>query len=106
MLRILRELKRQATFPDFMRGEGILEAAIPEYLLYDILDAAGIPADQRCDFIDRQKELVIREVQSSEKPITVFDDCLIIASRIQDESREPQSNSGNIPDGSGKYKVL
>ena len=87
MMKILRELKRQVVFSDFLRGRGILEAAIPGYLLFDLLDAAGIPADCRGDFINKQKELFSREVQSSEKPIAVFEDCLIIAGRIQDESK-------------------
>jgi hypothetical protein len=87
MMKILCELKRQAVFSDFLRGGGILEAAIPGYLLYDLLEAAGIPADHRRDFVAKQKELFIREVQCSEKPIAVFEDCLIIAGRIQDESK-------------------
>ena len=87
MMKILRELKKQAAFSDFLKGGGILEAAIPGDLLFDLLDAAGIPADHHGDFIDRQKELVIREARSSEKSIAVFEDCLRIVGRIQSESR-------------------
>jgi len=87
MMKILHELKRQAVFKDFLRGGGILEAAIPGFLLFDLLDAAGIAVAHRQSFIDRQKELVIREVQSSEKSIAVFEDCLIIAGRSQDEGK-------------------
>jgi flavin-dependent dehydrogenase len=87
MMRILRELKKQAVFSDFLKGGGILEAAIPGDLLFDLLATAGIPADHRSDFIDRQKELVVREMRTSGKAIAVFEDCMRIMGRIQNENK-------------------
>jgi hypothetical protein len=87
MMKILRELKKQSVFSDFLKGGGILETAIPGDLLFDILDYAGVPADRRSDFINRQKELIDREVRASEKSIAVFGDCLRISERIPLESK-------------------
>jgi hypothetical protein len=87
MAKILRELKRQTVFREFLRGSGILEAAIPGNMLFDLLDAAGVPAGARSNYIDRQKELFVRELQKSEKPVAVFADSIETARRIQEEGR-------------------
>ena len=87
MMKILNELKRQKVFHEFLRGTGILEAAIPVNLLFDLLDAAGITVESRSIYIDRQRELFVRELKTSEKPVAVFSDSIETVRRIKEEGR-------------------
>ena len=80
---ILAELKKQPVFSSFLRGNGILEAAIPSYLLFDLLDAAGLASGSREDFIRVQRDLCLRELQSSGNHVAVFEDCIVTFKTIQ-----------------------
>lgn len=77
MRKMLAELKKQPSFRRFLQGGGILEAAIPGFMLTEFFDAAGLPADRREDYIVRQRELCLQELQSSDKSAAVFEDGII-----------------------------
>ena len=83
MMRILAELKKQPVFSGFLRGNGILEAAIPGYLLFDLLDVAGLASGRREDFIRVQRDLCLCELQSSGKHGAVFEDCIVTFKTVQ-----------------------
>ena len=83
MRTILAELKKQSVFSSFLRGNGILEAAIPAYLLFDLLDAAGLSSGSREDFVRVQRALCLRELQSSGKHVAVFEDCIVTFKTVQ-----------------------
>ena len=85
MMKILGELKRQNVFREFMRGSGVLESAIPGNMLVDLLDAAGVPAEARINYIDRQKELFVLQLRKTEKTIAVFADSIETLRKIQEE---------------------
>ena len=87
MRKILAELKKQPVFTSFLRGNGILEAAIPGYLLFDLLDSAGLTAEGREDFIRAQRDRCLRELQSSGKHVAVFEDCIVTLKTLQASAR-------------------
>lgn len=93
MRKILGELKKQSSFSNFLRGDGILETAIPGYLLFDLLDAAGPVAGSRDDYIRRQRELCLHELQYSGNPVAVFEDCIGTFKTLQARPAE-QAKSG------------
>ena len=77
MRKILGELKKQPSFSRFLRGDGILETAIPGYLLFDLLDAAGLASASREDFVRRQRAFCLRELQYSGERVAIFEDCVL-----------------------------
>ncbi|HEX8949528.1 MAG TPA: SEC-C metal-binding domain-containing protein [Dissulfurispiraceae bacterium] len=86
MAKMLKELKKQVVFSNFMRGGGILEAAVPADLIPEFLDMAGIPSGRRSDFIGRQTELCGQEVNYVERRIEVYRDCVKAYERAAAES--------------------
>jgi len=86
MMKMLKDLKKQSVFSSFLRGKGILEAAVPADMLIDLFDAAGIPEEDRGDFVAAQLELCRRELQSAEKRIEVYRDCVVAYER---QTRRP-----------------
>ncbi len=86
MVKMLKELKKQVVFSNFMRGGGILEAAVPADLIPEFLEMAGIPPDRRRDFIGRQTGLCRQEVNCDERRIEVYRDCVKAYERAAAES--------------------
>lgn len=87
MRRILSELKKQPVFSSFLQGNGILEAAIPGYLLLDLLDAAGLVGESREEFMNMQRALCLRELQSSDKHVAIFQDYIVTIKTLQTSDR-------------------
>jgi len=77
MMKMLKDLKKQAAFSNFLKGSGILEVAVPGDMLLDLFQTAGIPEEDRGGFISRQKELCSLELQASETRIEVFRDWIV-----------------------------
>jgi len=82
MKKLLAELRRQSIFSRFLAGNGILEVAIPGHMLFDLLDAAGLEAGRRDDFISRQRELCLQELRSSGSHAAVFEDSVVEAKKL------------------------
>lgn len=74
---ILAELRAQPVFSSYLRGDGILETAIPGRLFSELADAAGLGAGSRADFLRKQRALFLIELQSSGKTSAVFEDSII-----------------------------
>ena len=63
---VLNELKKQASFGDFLAGDGILEVAIPAHLLRDVLSAAGFRNGEFYCFV-REQHRVCMDALSGER---------------------------------------
>ncbi len=73
---ILDGLKRQPSFQRFLRGPGMLEAAIPASMLPELLSAAGMKREHYDDFIAAQGKLYRRELELAPEA-AVFSDGLL-----------------------------
>jgi Fe-S-cluster containining protein len=76
MGRLLDSLRQQRPYQDFLRGEGILEAAMPVSMLFDVLDAAGLSSEEYLIFIREQRRLCHGEVASGHPIPMVLKDSL------------------------------
>ena len=54
---ILNELRKQASFGEFLAGNGILEVAISAHFLHDVLSAAGFRSDEFHCFVREQSRV-------------------------------------------------
>ncbi len=73
---ILEGLKEQNVYRDFLKGEGILETFIPMSLLFDVLEAGGLPVEDYYSFLKEQIRLCSDELSQEKAPGRVFEDYL------------------------------
>jgi hypothetical protein len=76
MGRLLDSLRHQRSYQDFLCSQGILEAAIPELMLFDVLDTAGVAPEEYLPFVREQRRLCHREISSGHPSPRVLQDSL------------------------------
>jgi Fe-S-cluster containining protein len=76
MGRLLDSLRQQKSYQVFLRSEGILEAAMPVPMLFDVLAAAGLAPQEHVLFVREQRRLCQREVALGHPSPRVLQDSL------------------------------
>ena len=79
---VLKGLKSQPGFNNFIKGSGILETHIPSNMLFNILEAAELPFEEYHLFINYQGRLCYDELVSGEKENPILADYLAALNEI------------------------
>jgi hypothetical protein len=81
---ILNELKTQASFGEFLAGDGILEVAIPANLLHDVLGAAGFRSNEVDCFVREQYRVCLDALRGERVRNQAIEDWLEVLKTIEE----------------------
>ena len=82
MQKILEGLGGKEAYREFFRGEGILETFIPLSMLFDVLEAGGLPEGGYYSFLKEQSRLCYKELVVDRGESPVLEDYLNELNRI------------------------
>jgi SEC-C motif len=87
---VLNELKKQVSFYEFLKGDGILEVAIPAHLLDDVLSAAGFPSEEFHCFVRGQQRVCMDALRGEGIRNQVLEDWLEVLKTIEERTSSYQ----------------
>lgn len=82
MQKILEGLGSKRACREFLKGEGILETFIPLSMLFDVLEAGGLPEEEYYSFLKEQSRVCYKELVVDREKSQVLEDYLNELNRI------------------------